>query len=98
MAETAHANCEHEKTKSARDRCRKARAAQELAEAATKLANQLPDLTEAQAAKLRPILNRAEPVMTIQVNPGIWAKALEIAGGKASRIRVISATQVEVSS
>ncbi len=39
-----------------------------------------------------------EPVTVIKVNPSIWKTALQLADGKPSRIKVISATKVEVSS
>jgi len=38
-----------------------------------------------------------DPVVTVtQVHPGIWASALMLAGGDASRITVLSPTKVEV--
>lgn len=38
----------------------------------------------------------AHPVRTLQVNRGIWETAMRLAHGDAKRIRVHSATQVEV--
>lgn len=80
----AHDGCEHETTKSARDRCRRDRRKQELAD--------IRAATEARDAALA----EQHKVTTIQVNPGIWATAMSLANGNRSRIRVISATQVEV--
>jgi hypothetical protein len=39
---------------------------------------------------------KPSPVQVIRVNSGVLREALKIAGGDASRIRIISTTRVEV--
>lgn len=44
----------------------------------------------------RPRKPRPAPITYTQVNRGVWAKAMELAHGDPQRIRIISATKVEV--
>lgn len=48
-------------------------------------------------SKRKRTARESDPVITItQVHPGVWATALRLAGGDASRITVLSPTRVEV--
>lgn len=93
MTKTAHADCDHESTRVARDRCRRARRKQEQ-ERADIVAH--AELAEKIVMHRRRSSPEPQPVTTIQVNPGIWKRAMELAGGDRSKIRVLSPTQVEV--
>ncbi len=52
--------------------------------------------TMAVAARWRVEKSRNGPVVTIRVDPLVWAVALEVADGDVQRIKVISATEVLV--
>lgn len=99
----SHAECEHEATKNERDKCTRARRKAASMSRHPSAGQGTPWVTEADANSVGATLPVTEPttvdtalVTTIKVNPGIWKTALELAGGKASRIKVISPTEVEV--
>ena len=49
-----------------------------------------------QGTRVRRATDPVYPVQTLQVHRGIWERAMEAAEGDAKRIRVYSATKVEV--